>query len=41
LGFERYYESRAAPFDWRFTKHDLDALMDKLSTATDALRPAA
>jgi hypothetical protein len=41
LGFERYYESIAAPFDWRFTKNDLDALMDTLSTAADALRPAA
>ena len=41
LGFERYYESIAAPFDWRFTKDDLDALMGKLETAADALRPAA
>jgi hypothetical protein len=41
LGFERYYESIAAPFDWRFTKADLEALMGKLETATDALRPAA
>jgi hypothetical protein len=36
VGFERYYESMAAPFDWRFTKHDLHALVAKLSTAADA-----
>jgi hypothetical protein len=41
LGFERYYESMAAPFDWRFTKHDLHALVATLSTAAGALRPAA
>ena len=41
MGFERYYESIAAPFDWRFTKDDLDALMSKLEPAADALRPAA
>lgn len=40
-GFERYYESIAAPFDWRFTKDDLDALLNKLDPAADALRPAA
>jgi hypothetical protein len=41
MGFERYYESIAEPFDWRFTKDDLDALMRKLEPAADALRPAA
>ena len=41
LGFERYYESIAAPFDWRFTRDDLDALLSRLQPATDALRPAA
>jgi hypothetical protein len=41
LDFERYYESMAAPFDWRFTKHDLHALVAKLSTAAGALRPVA
>ena len=40
-GFERYYESIATPFDWRFTKNDLHALMKKLTPAVDALRPAA
>ena len=41
MGFERYYESFAKPFDWRFTRDDLHALMDKLEPAADALRPAA
>ena len=39
LGFERYYESIAAPFDWRFTREDLAALLSRLQPA--ALRPAA
>jgi hypothetical protein len=30
LGFQRYYESIATPFEWRFTKDDLAALMQKL-----------
>lgn len=41
LGFERYYESIAAPFDWRFTRDDLSALLSRLQPAADALRPAA
>lgn len=39
LSFERYYESLAAPFDWRFTRDDLAALLSRLQPA--ALRPAA
>jgi hypothetical protein len=30
LAFQRYYESIATPFEWRFTKDDLAALMRKL-----------
>ena len=41
IGFERYYESLAAPFDWRFSKDDLDALIRRLEPAANALRPAA
>ena len=41
LGFERYYESIATPFDWRFTKDDLAALMRKLDGDTSALSVAA
>jgi len=40
LAFERYYESIASPFQWRFTRSDLDDLMHRLDTA-QALRPAA
>ncbi len=41
MGFERYYESLAAPFDWRFSKDALDALIRRLEPAANALRPAA
>jgi hypothetical protein len=41
LGFERDYDSIATPFDWRFTRYDLDALLATLEPAADALRPAA
>lgn len=41
LGFERYYESIATPFDWRFTKDDLAALMRKLDGDASALSVAA
>jgi DDE superfamily endonuclease len=30
LGFQRYYEQIATPFEWRFTKDDLAALLRKL-----------
>jgi hypothetical protein len=33
LGFQRYYENIATPFEWRFTKDDLAALMRKLDAA--------
>jgi hypothetical protein len=41
LAFQRYYEAIATPFEWRFTRDDLDALLRKLDTHTMALRPAA
>ena len=41
LAFERYYESIAAPFDWRFTRDDLDALLAKLDATAVTLQPAA
>jgi transposase len=31
LGFQRRYQQAAEPFDWRFTKADLDALLRRLS----------
>ncbi len=41
LGFQDYYESIATPFEWRFTKDDLAALMRKLGDHTTALPVAA
>lgn len=41
LAFQRYYESMATPFDWRFTREDLHALLVKVQPAAAALRPAA
>ncbi|MBI3049265.1 MAG: transposase, partial [Acidobacteria bacterium] len=41
LGFQRYYESIATPFEWRFTKADLAALMRKLDFDASALAAVA
>jgi hypothetical protein len=41
LAFERYYEAIATPFEWRFTRNDLDGPLRKLDTHALALRPAA
>jgi transposase len=30
LGFQRRYQQTAVPFDWRYTKADLDRLLDRL-----------
>jgi hypothetical protein len=38
--FQPYYEAIATPFQWRFTRDDLDDLMHRLDTR-EALRPAA
>jgi hypothetical protein len=40
LSFERYYEASAEPFEWKFTRADLAALMRRLA-AHLPLRPAA
>jgi hypothetical protein len=32
LGFERYYEGIAQPFEWKFTRRDLESLLNKLNT---------
>jgi len=31
LGFERRYEQTAVPFEWKFTRHDLAKLMERLA----------
>ena len=41
LGFQRYYESIATPFEWRFTKDDLAALLRKLDFDASALAAVA
>ena len=41
LGFQRYYETIATPFEWRFTKDDLAALMRQLDSDATALAAVA
>lgn len=41
LAFQAHYEKVAAPFDWRFTKADLAALMIRLAQNEEASRLAA
>jgi hypothetical protein len=41
LAFQNYYESIATPFEWRFTKDDLAALLRKLDRDRPALPVAA
>jgi hypothetical protein len=42
LAFQQHYEQIATPFEWRFTKNDLNALLDRIAAHEDALRaPAA
>jgi hypothetical protein len=30
MGFQKYYESIATPFEWKFTRQDLEQLVDKI-----------
>ena len=32
-GFARYYESIAQPLEWKFTRKDLDSLLDRIDRA--------
>lgn len=41
LAFQDYYETIATPFEWRFTKDDLAALLRKLDAYTPARAAAA
>ena len=42
LAFEREYERRATPFEWRFTRADLDRLLGRLDLqGAGPLAPAA
>ena len=41
LGFQKYYESIAKPFQWKFTKRDLQELLSKIRKAQNIFRLAA
>jgi hypothetical protein len=41
LRFQDYYQSIGTPFEWKFTRADLNALLKKLATAPPELRLAA
>lgn len=41
LGFQRYYEEVARPFQWKFTRKDLGELMARLAGYENELRMAA
>jgi len=36
LGFQHYYEQIATPFEWKFTRRDLNALLRKIKAPTVA-----
>jgi hypothetical protein len=40
LAFQRRYRQTAVPFDWRFTRADLDRLLRRLDEAEQAATPA-
>lgn len=39
--FERHYERIARPFEWTFTRRDLDRLLARLSVQESTLKLAA
>ncbi len=41
LGFERYYETIARPFEWKFTRRHLAALLDRMTKDPEAFGSAA
>ena len=41
LRFQQYYETIAKPFEWKFSRADLDELVKKMDAASTMLRPAA
>ena len=40
LGFQRRYEQTAVPFDWHFTRSDLDQLLRRLEEHQQPARAA-
>jgi hypothetical protein len=41
LGFGRHYEQVAQPFEWKFTRDDLDSLLERLDTPSRTTTLAA
>ena len=41
LGFARHYEQVAQPFEWKFTRDDLDRLLERLDTPNHTTTLAA
>jgi hypothetical protein len=41
LGFQAHYENAARPFDWKFTRHDLERLLRKLKDKQEAISKIA
>lgn len=42
MGFQSYYESVARPFEWKFTRRDLQGMLNKIKNAPEiSYRPAA
>jgi DDE superfamily endonuclease len=41
LTFQQHYEQIATPFEWKFTKDDLNALLDRIAAHDNQLAPAA
>ena len=41
LGFQRYYEQIAQPFEWKFTRHDLNDLLHKINPPLASLERLA
>lgn len=41
LGFQDYYQAAARPFEWRFTRNDLAALLERLAARQESLDQAA
>lgn len=41
IEFARHYEAIAKPFEWKFTRRDLEELLNKMNTPTDADYPLA
>jgi YD repeat-containing protein len=41
LGFGRHYEHVAQPFEWEFTRDDLDRLLERLDTSSRTTALAA